>query len=194
MKKHSRFSDGFTLAEMLVVISVLSVFGVILAVIFSRTIGGSSKAQILEVIKQNGQSVLETMDKTVRNGDNIVCPDPGILSSTLVVVRDGAYTRFRFITPTPDSNGYITMDNPVVYSPTMCGDVLINPVVVTDNTLDVKGKTGVSVSGGNFEVDRKSGFSDIITIKFVIGPGVEVPTNLSSQIDPVSFQTTIQLR
>lgn len=194
MKKQAKFNHGFTLAEMLVVISVLSIFGVILAVIFSRTIQGSSKAQILEAIKQNGQSVLETMDKTVRNADDIVCPDPGVASSTLVLVRDGAYTRFRFIAPFPESNGYITMDSPVVYSPTMCGDVLVTPVVLTDNSTDIKGKTGISVSGGSFEVDRKSGFQDIITIQFEIGPGIEVATNLSSQIDPVNFQTTIQLR
>ena len=80
---------GFTLVEILVVIAILSVLGVLILTIFTRTLRGSNKSQIIGKIKQNGQSVLEQMDKTVRNSDKVVC----VISSNLVVVKNGIYTR-----------------------------------------------------------------------------------------------------
>lgn len=129
---------GFTLIEMLVVIGVLSIFGTLILSIFSKTLQGGNKSKIEGIIKQNGQSVLEQMDKTVRNADNVVCPTASssqsactsagcswiasslscqCSSSNLVVVNKGTYTRFRFIAPSPSpnptSNGLIEQDNPI---------------------------------------------------------------------------------
>src|SRR5687767_3480485 len=86
---------GFTLVELLVVIGVLSIFGVLILNIFTRTLRGSNKSQILSVMKQNGQLSLEIIDKTVRGSDRVICTT----SNTLVVVKNGSYTRFRFLRP-----------------------------------------------------------------------------------------------
>ena len=45
---------GFTLIEMIVVVAVLIIMGAILSQIFSNTLRGSNKAQVLSSIKQNG--------------------------------------------------------------------------------------------------------------------------------------------
>lgn len=123
---------GSTLMELLVVMAVLAIAGTFIFNIFTSTLRGNNKTQVIGVIKQNGQAVLETMDKTVRNADNVVCPyflspaDTIAHSNTVVTVKDGIYTRFRFIPPTNNINpalgnncgttretGCLVRDNPV---------------------------------------------------------------------------------
>lgn len=200
---------GFTLVEMLVVISILSIFGILILTIFTRTLKGGNKAQIIGVIKQNGQSVLEQMDKTVRNADNVVCISNDIPSTTLIVVQKGIYTRYRFYNFISSSaaNGSIRQDNPVkqIDPATQIEEtdgVLINrvcpvanpmlpqAVILTDSNL----QTGVSVENGLFVRDKPVGFRDQVTIKFDLRPGVGAPQAIRGQIDAISFQTTVQLR
>lgn len=206
---------GFTLVELLVAIGVLAVVGILILTIFARTLQGNNKSKITGVIKQNGQSVLEQMDKTVRNADNVVCPTTSTTSDNLVVVNKSIYTRYRFIAPSPaaspTSNGLIQQDNPatqcIMGSPPCSGsryetdvelrdrictssDPMSQPATLTDTNTQV----GVSVVNGLFTRDRSSGFRDQVTIKFDLKPGVGVPPILSGQIDTVTFQTTVGLR
>lgn len=207
-------NKGFTLAEVLVVMGVLSIVGVLVLVIFSQSLRGSNKSQILIAIKQNGQSVLETMTNMIRNADHIVCPaitPPNTTASSpnLVVVSKGIYTRYRFIPfnpSTPNSNGLIQQDNPAkqtdpATSKEETDTVFVNRVCVVDNPMigavvltDTNPQNGVSLISGSFERGRQAGFKDIVTIKFSLGPGKEAPKAIAGQIDPVTFQTTIELR
>lgn len=199
---------GFTIAEILVVISVIAVMGAIITEIFSRSLRGGNKAQIIAIVKQNGQSTLETMDKTIRNSDEIVCPvitgEGSQSRDTVAVVKDGKYTRFRHIVETSTSNGYILQDNPVPQSGELQETFLLNicsnvdhvssaPVSITDRNT----KSGVSVTPGTpnlFTRNKKAGFNDILTISFDLKPGVSAPQAVAGQIDAVTFTTTIQLR
>lgn len=221
---------GFTLIEVLVVISLLSVVGVLILTIFTRTLRGSNKAQIIETIKQNGQSVLEQLDKTIRNSDNVVCPtiippDTSAPSSNLVVVKNGTYIRYRFVAPSPPpnptTNGFIQQDNPdkqdvagsnplrketdSEFVNRVCGanDTMPNSVTLTDTNP----QTGVSVdciapdritpncsTNPIFSRNKSAGFRDQLTIKFDLWSGKGAPQSVTGLIDPVSFQTTIQLR
>lgn len=214
---------GFTLVEILVVIAIVSVLGVLILTIFTRTLRGSNKSQIIGKIKQNGQSVLETMDKTVRDSDDVVCPvitSPAtvVTSDSLMVIKNGIYTRYRFILP-GTVNGLIQQDNPVKqnvsgtnreetdseFRDRVCfsADTLVSPITLTDTKSD----TGVSVNcvaaangepdcNNNpiFKRDRSAGFMDQVTIKFDLRPGVQASQAVAGQIEAVSFQTTIQLR
>ncbi len=197
---------GFTLAEILVVLAVLSLIGVLVVTIFTRSLRGANKSQILSSIKQNGQVVLENIDKTVRSSDNVVCSE-----DTLVVVQNGIYTRYGFIPPL-NANGFIQQDNPVkenvegsiplreetdpefVNRVCLSTDPMLEPVILTDRNP----QTGVSVEVREgkklFTRNRSAGFRDQITINFDLKPGVEAPQVIVGQIDPVVFQTTIQLR
>lgn len=219
--------NGFTLVEVLVAISIVAIVGVIIVGIFADTLRGSNKAQILAVIKQNGQAVLESMDKNIRGADNIVCPPQpspsagpvSVSSDTLVVEKNGCFTRYRYVAPSPSSNptqnGQIQQDYPQpdpavpcptnspVPSPTsaawfyahVCTDPLVSPKTLTDTN----DQSGVSVtkpvgSSGIFTRNVQSGSKDSLSVSFILNPGVAVPPALSGQIDPVTFQTTIQLR
>lgn len=203
---------GFTLVELLVVVSVLSVLGVIILTIFTRTLKGNNKAQIISSIKQNGQAVLENMDKIIRGSDKVLCVSTS--KFTIVLYKDGEYTRYRFVPPKlPNTaNGQIQADNPIqpsdvsqdksklaFFQNAICSDTdpmgdanSSSPLqVLTDTNL----QTGVSVENGKF--DNKNsvpGFKDTVTISFQLKPALLAPAAITGQIDPVNFETTVQLR
>ena len=210
---------GFTIAELLVAISVIAIMGAIITEIFSRSLRGGNKAQIIASIKQNGQTTLEALDKLIRNSDEIVCPvitvaeiiaaggsPPPKNSDTVAVVKDGKYTRFRYKVGSPTTNGYILQDNPVYVAPLsqesflndVCSNVWNDPnstdaVLITDTNT----RNGVSVTSATpniFTRNKKAGFNDSLTISFDLKPGVAAPAAVAGQIDAVTFTTTIQLR
>ena len=208
-------SAGFTLVEILVVIAIVAILGTIMVAIFTNTLRGSNKSQILAVIKQNGQAVLDNIDKSVRNADNIVCPQvspplTSVSSNTLVIVKNGVYTRYRITLSTdatgtaPSScigvgkNGCLILDNPTLAGSTQ---LLINQVCSSVDPMsgaqilsDTNSESGVSIKGGLFTRNTQAGSKDSIGISFTLGPGAGSPTALTSQMDPVTFQTTVELR
>ncbi len=231
--------NGLTLIELLVVMAVLSVTGIYILNIFTSSLRGSNKSQEIGIIKQNGQAVLNVMDRTVRNADNVVCPfflqptDTTSYSNTLVTVKDGVYTRYRLIPTTniinnsPGNNcgttigtGCFVQDNPVrglnsdgtkqsdpQFVDSICHDATQSPMLPTAILLtDSNPQTGISVSCINndttctqvntpaFLRQRASGYKDQVAIRFLAKPGVNAPNAVSGQIDPVPFQTTINLR
>lgn len=204
---------GFTLLEILVVIAIVAIVGTILVLIFTNTLRGSNKSQVLSVIKQNGQAVLENMDKAIRSSNNVVCPaiiPPGTSasSSNLVVENGGIYTRYRFINPSSTANGLLQQDSPTKTIDLATGNletesVFVNRVCNTSDLMsptatailtDTNTQSGVSVENGSFTRNKSAGFRDQVTISFNLKPGVGAPSSIAGQIDPVSFQTTVQLR
>ena len=209
---------GFTLVEMLVVIAVVAVVGVIITTIFIRSLRGSNKAQIISSIKQNGQLVLENIDKTIRNADNLVCISSNADNTvyTMIVEKNGLYTRYR-IAPPPNNtvpdiclvNGCIAYDNPTKETVEQTGKQETSPefvdrvCVVTANMkqatvlTDTNAQSGVQIKSGSFtepDKDKKAGFKRAVKINLVLVPGVQAPSAVVGQIDPVTFETTIQLR
>lgn len=198
---------GFTLVELLIVVAILAIVGTLILTILTRSFRGGNKSQIVSSIKQNGQSVLEIIDKTIRNADNVVCvsslTDPG---PTIVIVKDGIFTRYRFFAATNMANGYIAQDAPIqpasgaqadikVFIDNVCTDPQQGANVLTDTNP----QTGVSVASvvGNLPYivrDIKPGFKDAVTIQFDLKPGISAPLATAGQIDPVTFKTTINLR
>lgn len=212
--------NGFTLIEMLVVLAILSIFGTLIVTIFSRTLKGGNKSQIISSIKQNGQAVLETMDKTIRNADNVVCLSND--NRTIIVVKNGTYTRYRIglktdISATPDNyplscqqdeqlnaNGCIIQDNPgkqIISGAEETDPAFVSRVCLPQDTMakatvlsNTQLQTGVMVVSGSFLPDKSSGYKDQITIRFALNAGVNASAAAIGQIDDVNFQTTIQLR
>ena len=193
---------GFTLVEFLVVISILGIAGGLVLSIFTNSLRGSNKSQIVSLIKQNGQSILEIMDKTIRESDDIVCFNNSTSASTLVVVKGGIYTRYRFIGPTIVANGFLQQDNPMQPSlPDINADitlfkdsVCIDPMSAVNILSDTNTSSGVSLEGASIQKNTRSGFNDNVTIQFMLKPGIQVSQAIASQIDPVTFKTTVQLR
>lgn len=192
---------GFTLVEILVVIAVLSIVGLLVLYIFTNSLRGSNKAQILSSIKKNGQAVLETMDKTIRSSDSVICiGSKSTTNDTLVVEQKDKYTRYRFIAPTPSANGKILRDFPLKPSPVPASNVRYSQEYLCLEDFsgqfltDTDAQTGASVQNGIFTQSRSSGFKDTVQLKFQVTYPVNVSPALVGQIDPVDFATTIGLR
>lgn len=193
---------GFTLAEILVVMGVLSIAGVLVLAIFTNTLRGNNKSQIISQIKQNGQSVLETVDKTIRNADEVVCKANSLPDRMVVRNRSGGYIRYIFdIDSSKKTNGAIWQDNPIqnlsesldTFKDRVCNDPNDPPVsrvILTDTRL----QTGVSLISGLFKIDEAPNSKTTVTIQFALGPGVKAPPAVAGQVNAVTFQTTVELR
>ena len=184
---------GFSLAEVLVVIAVVAIIGLTITELFFKSFLGSNKASVISTIKQNGQSVLEIMDKTIRAADNVITVCPGENPDTILIYKEGIYTRFKVnseVTTGPRANGYISSDNK-----SNCEDPgdPTNETVLTDKSSN-KGVSVKPVPTGAFKLIRQPGFKDVVTIDFLVAPGILAGETLKSSIDPVEFKTTIELR
>lgn len=186
--------NAFTLVEILVVISIMAVVGIILTEVFIRSLRGGNKAEVLAILKQNGQSVLENIDKNIRNSDNIICVDgPGDL---LVIEKGGLYTRYRYV------QGQLLEDHLTLASNVpqtqflidACANVNYADVAPAGLTDFEKVIVSSPPNSKIFTTLKSSGFKAIVTINFLLKPGGSIPKNVADQVDPVPFVTTIQVR
>jgi prepilin-type N-terminal cleavage/methylation domain-containing protein len=63
--------QGFTLIEILVVIAIIGILTGITSDIFIQIIRGSNKANVVTEIKQNGDNILNQLERTIRNAEEI---------------------------------------------------------------------------------------------------------------------------
>lgn len=62
---------GFSLIEILVVVSIIGVITTVTTGIFVQIIKSSNKANVVTEIKQNGDSVMNQIERTIRNAEDI---------------------------------------------------------------------------------------------------------------------------
>lgn len=193
---------GFTLIEILVVISVLTVVGVVLTEVFFRSIRGGNKAEAVAILKQNGQESIDIMDKNIRNSKDVICPPlpPSITkkdSDVLAIIgQDGTITRYRLsdqklLEDHPKAAAGITQEQFVL---NLCSNLSLEgteQVALTDiNKITVYKPEGSNI----FIRSRQSGYRDVVTVSFRLKPGAGIPKAVGNQIDPIPFTTTVQLR
>jgi prepilin-type N-terminal cleavage/methylation domain-containing protein len=76
-------AQGFTLIEMMVVVVLVSLLLLGVSNLFFGTIIGGGKANQLAELKDQGESALQTIERVVREGYSLSCPD-----TNTVTVRD----------------------------------------------------------------------------------------------------------
>ena len=85
---------GFTLMEMIVVIALLGVVGMMAVNIFFTSLRGSTKAETLKEIKQNGDFAISAMERMIRNAQEVTSTCSG--SSSSITIRNPDHYRTTF--------------------------------------------------------------------------------------------------
>jgi prepilin-type N-terminal cleavage/methylation domain-containing protein len=107
-----QFNNGFTLVELLVVIGVMGAVTGTALLFLTNILKGSNQARITAEVKQNGQTVLDSIDRQIRNAQEIriIDPLPSGSSSAIELVSAGGNLSLACFNPVagpPSENGWI---------------------------------------------------------------------------------------
>lgn len=181
--------SGFTLIEFLVVLGLLVMTVGSTLLFLTSILKGSNKANVTAEAKQNGQVVLDSIEKKVRNAINVTPIGTGLDRITLEQ-PDKNNIHLKCVSPRNASeNGLIGIvqqasepstddlyrDNPLTNKDPIAG------VDITDCNFDVLG----SSDGGTSP--------PIVTIRFTVNQGVLAPSR-KDFVANVQMQTSIALR
>lgn len=193
---------GFTLIELVVVISIIGILGLIFSDILIQTLRGQNKVKVIDQVKQNGQASLDRLSDEIRQSEKIVCFVSQVNNGspdTIVLFRQGAYTRFRFYAPTTAANGSIAWDNPQ-FTDFLCTEPQVSSSLQYLTDKDPVNGVSVSYDGSMnnpiFTVSRLAGYSDSVTVKFRASQGVKAGQTPESSVNQggIIFSTTVQVR
>lgn len=86
--------QGFTLLEIIVSVSALSILSILLTQVFVTTIRSNTKNEVTKEVKQNGALVLADMTRMIQNALDVTsaCPDTGLTGSSLTITNPDAGT------------------------------------------------------------------------------------------------------
>lgn len=165
---------GFTLVEMLTVITLFVVIGTITMSILLTSFRTSSKTDIVTAIQNNGNYALTQMAKTLRNARGLVTPFPctgGVTTSAITVL-------------TPD-------DQQVTYS---CN--YGSPASIASNGASLLDTSIVALVSCTFSCSQQSS-SDLPTILINFSLQQQSTSSFAERIasaSAVPFQTSVVLR
>lgn len=195
---------GFSLIEVVIAITILGVIGAFVGSILTTAFKGSNKSALLGDIKQNGQTALGLIDRTIRNSDTVIYPDQTSTNSHTLTIStsEGKIIRFTFcLAPTKNFNGRIVEDFPLPDTPvsnlaiecnSLNNSIFRRPTTLTDDSIN-----GVSVINGGFAVNKNPGFKDVVTVQFDLGPPIGKSGSYDTSIGGSGFVhlvTSVQLR
>lgn len=189
-------SKGYSLIEFLVVIGILVLaLGSSLAFLTS-SLKGSNKASISAETKQNGQAVLDSLEKQIRNasGAELVVTSPNYkhirLPKQSATPGTSNYLHIKCFDTDSSVNGSIRVLESTNAAP---GDGLFTTNTFITSTDPV---SGVDIDNCAFDVDVGSAGVDsppVVSLSFIVNQGVNAPSRQDFKAN-VQFQTTISLR
>lgn len=190
---------GFTLLEFTVVIGLLMLaIGSTLAVLLN-TLKGSNQANITSEVKQNGQAILGSLERQIRNARSIECKDSfgGVIACDSGSVSDKYLKLLRqnqdplhikCFVPTSSANGYIGTVVSSTENPTP------DSVYTSISNLDAVSGVNVTLCKMSVQIATSgSGSPPIVNIDLTISQGVLAPSRQDFVAD-AQFRTTISLR
>lgn len=194
--------------EVVIAIAMVGMLGVMLSDTLIQTLRVRNKTRVVNQIKQNGQVVMDKIEKILREQDKVVglpCSGGSPAEPRLLLYKKSGgeqiYSLIRFVPKVSTGtrrNGYVAVSyfvNPA--APLICSGA--DPTT-TAPPEELNSKTdfqnGVSVEGGSFTYTPTAGFNDQVTVSFRVEPGIDAGL-ASENLGPsggVEFKTAIQLR
>lgn len=187
---------AFTLVETLVVIGILSAIVGVTLVFLTNILRGSNQASITADVKQNGQIVLDSIDRQIRNATSVrqfIGPDSSNAIELELSSGDYAYLAcFNGVSNTkngrigianvpaqgePAQASYLTLTNVDIVSGV---DIICNSPCLPNCTFSVAGSPS-------------DPFPQIVSIGFKVSQGVAAPSRTDFKAS-AEFKTTISLR
>jgi len=136
---------GFTLMEMLVVVSLFGFIAVAASGMFLSSLQSSTKSEAVKAVRHNGDYALSIMQGMILRSSSVTCPADHQIA---VVDNQGYSTSFNCIEPSLGNPGKIASS-----SPTLSSDLTTS---------------GVSVSGCNFSCTGGLGSPTKVSIRFTV--------------------------
>jgi prepilin-type N-terminal cleavage/methylation domain-containing protein len=200
---------GFSMIEVLVTVTILTIVGVAISTIVTRSFQSNTKTELIGNVKQNGQGAMAIIEKDIRESDTVVCPTSGTGKIiTLLTKTNGKYIRFTLATESGANNGAIYKEEFIFQflptTPNLLCDLttyaLGNQSTLTP-LIDFSSKSAISlkdISGTGFTVVKNPGFKDTVKVQFDLGPKVGSLTRFEDSLggtnNSINFQTTVQIR
>jgi prepilin-type N-terminal cleavage/methylation domain-containing protein len=206
---------GFTLVELIIVVSITTLLGLIMTDVLIQTLRGETKAKLVSTVKQNGQVILENLVNQIRQSEKVICVGDNISSpvtDTIVIFKQGSYIRYRMVAPSPladpTANGYIafdtfTADDYPLISEDRCNDVTLiasrtSYLTDTDPTkgISIFPSGEVGYTDNIFKRVVIPGFNDAVDIKFRASAGVTAGSAYEVTVKEggILFNTTVGVR
>jgi len=159
-----QLGNGFSLLEVLVVISLVAVIAVTATQLLFSSLSGSGKASSLAVVKQNGDHAIGVIERNIRNAASVDC---GAGDSITITDADGEVVVYNIttdqITQTAATDLYLTSDR-LVAENLSCSILL----------------------GSNGE-------PEVVSLSFLLRFG-EAGVNRASEVASQVFETRVSLR
>lgn len=187
--------SAFTLVELLVVMGMLGIITGASLLFLTNILKGSNQARIVSEVKQNGQTVLDSVDRQIRNAQEVnnTAPPLGSASAIELVLNGGNLylACFDSIVGPPAENGWIGIAN-----------LSAGPYVSLTNRDEVSGINVIcdwdTVSPGTDTFVSLGTSTDpypqVVKVNFKVKQAVDAPARVDFQSSEQLFSTTISLR
>lgn len=188
--KRSKKLNGFTLIEFVVVIGILG-FVVTSSVFFLNSVlRSANQANVTQEVKQNGQVVLDSLDRQIRGSIGASGVDAGPDYTEIMLTRlndDPLYIKCFTDGASGVKNNRIATAVSATGTPSYVS-------ISNDNTV-----TGVNITGCKFNIVAATVSAQgvqvpaIVSVYFTASQGLDAPSRQDFQAQ-APFQTTISLR
>jgi prepilin-type N-terminal cleavage/methylation domain-containing protein len=171
MKKFSINNKGFTLIEILTVVSILSIIGAITVGVITITLRTTKRSDLIETARQDSDTALTQMVKTIRYAQSLdnptsCVPSTSVSSIAVTSVTTHTQTTFSCTAGTIQSNG-VSLFNTNALKVSSCSFVCAQPTLNAPPTITIQYTLSPGVGGSFAETNFSLPFQSSVTMRNV---------------------------
>ncbi|OGD87218.1 hypothetical protein A2870_03665 [Candidatus Curtissbacteria bacterium RIFCSPHIGHO2_01_FULL_41_11] len=182
---------GYTLIEFLVVLGLLAIAVGAALLFLTSILKGTNQANISAEVKQNGQAILDSLERQIRgakSATNLASLPVGSSGGVVLLGGDNSNFYLACFSPTASLNGAIKTATQVLGGPVPTA----SDYKTISNTDTVSG-TNITSCSITASAPTSSLSGDIVVVSFTADRAVKAPTRADFNAS-ANFMTTISLR